>query len=142
MLGRWRTIMKACGYCGRENEDSATFCVECGTAFEEKVPPEQEQRIPGLPLAKRLHELNAWSATAILLACLASHVICAILVALVAVLSLKDQSSYPVGRFESAIHTAMPTILSCLRLFRRRSFSEGFFMADTENRSERLGLQH
>ena len=25
-----RLIMKTCGYCGRENEDSATVCRECG----------------------------------------------------------------------------------------------------------------
>ena len=26
--------MKACAYCGKENEDNASHCVECGTEFE------------------------------------------------------------------------------------------------------------
>src|SRR5215469_12253140 len=26
--------MKLCSYCGKENEDSATHCTECGTEFE------------------------------------------------------------------------------------------------------------
>jgi hypothetical protein len=27
--------MKSCGYCGRENEDEAVHCTECGTVFED-----------------------------------------------------------------------------------------------------------
>jgi uncharacterized membrane protein YvbJ len=98
-------MMKACGYCGRENDDSAAFCAECGTAFEENVP--SEPRIPALPLAKRLHELNAWSATAILLTFLSVEVVCAILAAMVVVLSLQAQGTYSPDRFGSALRAAM-----------------------------------
>jgi hypothetical protein len=32
--------MKTCGYCGRENEDSAAFCLACGLSeFAEPTPP-------------------------------------------------------------------------------------------------------
>jgi hypothetical protein len=36
--------MKACGYCGRENESAALHCRECGTAFEDvqEESPESE----------------------------------------------------------------------------------------------------
>jgi len=98
--------MKACRYCGRENEDGAVFCAECGTAYNESLSP--EEGIPALPLAKRLHELNAWSATAILLAYLVASVICVVLVGLIASLSLKGQGSYPGGSFESALQSARP----------------------------------
>lgn len=97
--------MKACGYCGRENEDNAAFCAECGTAFEAEMPP--KQRIPTVPLTKRLRELNAWSATAILLTFFAVEVIFAILVAIVAFLSLHAQGSYSPGHFGSAMHAAI-----------------------------------
>jgi membrane protease YdiL (CAAX protease family) len=101
--------MKACGYCGRENEDNAAFCAECGTGFEAEIP--SERRIPALPFAKRLRELNAWSATAILLTSLLAQVICVILVGLVVVLYRKATGSNPADRFESALSTAMPIIL-------------------------------
>jgi len=31
--------MQKCSYCGRENEDAATSCVECGTPLSEVQPP-------------------------------------------------------------------------------------------------------
>jgi hypothetical protein len=33
--------MKPCGYCGRENEDEAIHCTECGTLFEGMAPQVQ-----------------------------------------------------------------------------------------------------
>ena len=99
-------MMKACGYCGRENEDIAAFCAECGTAFREQLP--HEETSPHLPLAQRLRELNAWSATVILLAYLAAQAVCVILV--VGVISLKAQGSYSVTSFKNVRHTATPII--------------------------------
>src|SRR5262245_28691246 len=38
--------MKKCTYCGRENEDAAAVCVECGTEFQKPEPlSEDEQRL-------------------------------------------------------------------------------------------------
>ncbi|HKQ40111.1 MAG TPA: zinc ribbon domain-containing protein [Verrucomicrobiae bacterium] len=46
--------MKKCGYCGRENEDGARFCVECGTEFFEtpavSPKPKPPRRWPDLRL--------------------------------------------------------------------------------------------
>jgi len=36
--------MKPCGYCGRENEDNASACRECGVEF--AVPPAPEKQTP------------------------------------------------------------------------------------------------
>jgi hypothetical protein len=30
--------MKPCGYCGRENDDTTMYCMECGTPFTTEVP--------------------------------------------------------------------------------------------------------
>jgi hypothetical protein len=35
--GRKVKIVKPCKYCGRENEDVATHCKECGTSFDEET---------------------------------------------------------------------------------------------------------
>jgi hypothetical protein len=41
--------MKACGYCGRENEDRATNCRECGTEFPIQTPPPvRQEALPSL----------------------------------------------------------------------------------------------
>lgn len=40
--------MKTCAYCGRENEDQATKCQECGTAFVgDPAPAEHLVKEPG-----------------------------------------------------------------------------------------------
>ncbi len=41
--------MKRCSYCGRENDDAAVRCVECGTDY----PIEREQEEQTSPLALR-----------------------------------------------------------------------------------------
>src|SRR5216684_521974 len=38
--------MKLCGYCGRENDESAHHCRECGTVFEILSPIGQENAGP------------------------------------------------------------------------------------------------
>jgi len=38
--------MKKCSYCGRENEDAATVCGECGTEFKApEMSPEEEAKL-------------------------------------------------------------------------------------------------
>jgi hypothetical protein len=37
----WDPFMKACKYCGRENEDKAPRCRECGTEFAPEEAPRQ-----------------------------------------------------------------------------------------------------
>lgn len=40
--------MKTCSYCGRENEDKATKCQECGTEIDQDLaPPEAIVKEPG-----------------------------------------------------------------------------------------------
>jgi len=101
--------MKVCGYCGRQNEDNTAFCVECGTALEEETP--SSRQVAALPLRKRLHELNAWSATAILLAYLSAEVICVIFMSVVAFFGVQAHGGYSPDHFESALRTLMPRML-------------------------------
>jgi membrane protease YdiL (CAAX protease family) len=96
--------MKACNYCGRENEDLVAFCKECGTKFEVETPP--KLKVAALPLSKRLRELNAWSATALLLTFFAVDVVFTIVVAIITVFSLHAQGSSP-ERFRSEAHAVM-----------------------------------
>ena len=93
--------MKLCGYCGRQNENNARFCNECGTAFEAEMPP--KQRVPRLPLAKLLHELNAWSATAIFLTSIIVEGIIGVVAAIATVLSLHAHGGYSADRFQSKL---------------------------------------
>jgi membrane protease YdiL (CAAX protease family) len=55
--------MKPCGYCGRENDDRASRCMECGTEFEPSEA-EVERAAP----ARIEYQLNARFATLILFA--------------------------------------------------------------------------
>lgn len=96
--------MKACNYCGRENEDLVAFCMECGTKFEVETPP--KLRVAALPLSKRLRELNSWSATALLLTFLAVDVVFAIVIVIVTVFSLHAQGS-SLERLGSETHAVM-----------------------------------
>lgn len=97
--------MKACSYCGRENEDTIAFCMECGTRFEVEVPP--KLKVAALPLSERFRELNAWSATALLLTFLTVDVVCAIVIAIIAIFNLYAQGSFSPDRFGSESHAAM-----------------------------------
>src|ERR1043166_98917 len=45
--------MKTCAYCGRENPDAATLCIECGT---------DEFKTPGQPPPLKLRDLFEFSA--------------------------------------------------------------------------------
>ena len=49
---RRRVTMKNCSYCGRENEDAAVGCSECGTEFESSTEPEVDPQLldPALSL--------------------------------------------------------------------------------------------
>jgi hypothetical protein len=43
--------MKLCSYCGKENEDTATHCTECGTEFEREDPSDAKLTDPQTNLA-------------------------------------------------------------------------------------------
>src|SRR5262245_60312824 len=45
--------MIACGYCGRDNDDTATHCRECGTEFPVTTPPlpEGPPNCPNRPIS-------------------------------------------------------------------------------------------
>ncbi len=50
--------MTACAYCGRENEDDASSCRECGSklaavAAREKLPPNEQQPSAAVPTSSR-----------------------------------------------------------------------------------------
>ncbi|MGA2865688.1 MAG: zinc ribbon domain-containing protein [Verrucomicrobiota bacterium] len=47
--------MKSCGYCGRENEDEAAWCRECGTKF---VPPAPRAEAAAPPPWERITTLE------------------------------------------------------------------------------------
>jgi len=52
--------MKSCAYCGRENDDAATYCGECGTAeFKSNTPkPSPEQPKPAPQVAAKPRPLS------------------------------------------------------------------------------------
>lgn len=68
--------MKVCAYCGKENEEMSAFCADCGTAL--AAGPQGQSKQPK-PIWSRIRlgpDLNAASATAILLAYLATEFLC------------------------------------------------------------------
>jgi membrane protease YdiL (CAAX protease family) len=74
-------------------------------AFEEEAP--SKRKIAKVPLTKRLHQCNAWSATAMFLTCLVAEFICVILMVIIAFFRLQAQGSYSPGNLESALDTVM-----------------------------------
>src|SRR5262249_11245157 len=61
---RWQKEMKACSYCGRENDDGALTCRECGTEFQSspEKPPEEsapEFELVSVPPSSPLVDLSA-----------------------------------------------------------------------------------
>jgi membrane protease YdiL (CAAX protease family) len=74
-----------CDYCGTENDNTATFCLGCGAVLEAEVAEAQlGGPLPVLSRPKpRLRELNAGSATVILLAGLGTQLLCGLLIALI-----------------------------------------------------------
>jgi membrane protease YdiL (CAAX protease family) len=75
--------MKACDYCGKDNDDALAFCAECGTAF---GPPLCADEPPAVHSPATSRTLNGGLATAILGIYLAAQIAGGVIITVIAII--------------------------------------------------------
>lgn len=103
--------MSACGYCGMDNDNSASVCIKCGTSLElPQMPPIKTGSTATRPKKLR-RELNAASATIILLANLVAQAFTVIFIAFVAFAIARSGGVWNVDSFFTELSKLMPVVL-------------------------------
>ena len=103
--------MRACHYCGKENEDTMMFCAECGTPLKSlEVTHAEPRRSTSLPPKKPPRVLNAGSATVLMLANLAVQVFLGVFMGMLASVIAEAQGIHNLEKIVGVLDKLMPAM--------------------------------